>query len=349
MSAPVLSAPVYMNASTHARCIKQVRLNLQVAGLDKLQLPGVQGPIVAGQPGVVEKRAWVNRIIALSSKNPSGHKDITDDGLLADLRDQMNVKACGIIMQHVDPVDKVRFDEQAESNPITCMRTFEGLFGAKDVNKKEAARNLFHKVTRDSTKTNGKFDSRKFMYEKQRAQQDAIQKGANISDDDVVANIATLDVWGKHLAHARSSLLARLDAGTPTTLEFVANLLLRAEEEEYYFDDNKDPREREEDVPDPEPESVMITLLREQNAQLMKQNAQLQTAMVTSYRGGNGGDGGNGGGDNRRKRHNGNRRNGNGGGGGGDNGDKICYNFKETGRCKFGDKCRYAHAEGGDQ
>lgn len=40
---------------------------------------------------------------------------------------------------------------------------------------------------------------------------------------------------------------------------------------------------------------------------------------------------------------------GNSGGYGGNSGPKICYKFRDTGNCNFGDNCKFSHETGGNQ
>jgi len=84
-----------------------------------------------------------------------------------------------------------------------------------------------------------------------------------------------------------------------------------------------------------------------QIALLTEQMAQLGRALATQHGGLRGGAPGGGGGGGRQRGNGGGGGGrggaGNGGGGGGRKRDNECWNWKETGACRFGDKCRFDH------
>jgi uncharacterized membrane protein YgcG len=141
-----------------------------------------------------------------------------------------------------------------------------------------------------------------------------------------------------------NDLMARLEKDSASLMwPEVKTVLLTAEADAQDVDDESDEEEKAD--------TALVTKgtvgSAQQGQQMLQLQQQMNTMMAMITQGGADGRGRGSGGGGQGRGRGGGERGGRGGrsGAGGNSTNAICWNWRDTGACRFGEKCRFAHGQ----
>jgi hypothetical protein len=299
------------STGNHERYVDKAKRRLKKAGVYYTLDPNNHGSLQGA--GSVARKLAISSSWAATSNNPSAFAANaavpTDDSLETRREADMN-NAVDIILNGISADDQDEFMGDAKVNPVACMETLEGLYGAKDAFAKSDRKAEFENIKLQKCK-----DVADYLRQKLRARVRFEAAGGVMSDEEFMADL--LKKMGvKKFAMERKALVRELQTN-PAAVTYikVRNELLRAEKEEkeevdVASDSDKETEQKKEP-------SAQITQFTQYDLEQVAQKA-AQHALATSFQsgGGHGNNGNNGGG----YGNNGGGYGGGGGGGYGNNG-----------------------------
>lgn len=347
-----------LDSKTHLQYQRAVQRHAKINGLGYLFVEDNMGAL-HGANGSAARRAAVDA--ARMARNSRAAELPAEAAAAAALLEVIRANHIGIfvglILSGMEHDDMWQFDNLQDD----AWRSWNGLqrmYGQREPNAKAQCKIEYEKITYDSVREQGgNIDT--YIAAKSTARN--AWHAAEGADTDVEYHTDLLMKLGSHFEFERKMLLREVMGPTPPDIISIKNTLESAEQEEGKKGSGEHPKEKEEDVP----EHVLVTEIKKLREEMAEVKA-VNMAMATGFRhgnnrGGNGGGNRNGGGNGGGGGFGGNRYRNNGGGGGGGNGggrgnhngggnggggggsSKECYNFKETGACRFGDGCKFSH------